>query len=422
MNRKLLSKLLVLAMALSMVTTSAFAAFDDAKGHWGEDSINRWGSYGVITGDDQGNSNPDGEMTRAEAAALFARLLGLTELGDISQYNDVDPDSWYAEAIAKCVAAGILNGTGNGMEPNGKLTREQFFVMFARALGIAPTETSEKTFNDAGDISSWAQGYINALVNMGAVSGVDDNKIAPTLNINRASVAALLDKSISTYVNEPGTVEVSGDGIILVVSDNVKLTGETSGTIVITSSNANVDLKGVSGDVTIVVAADDVELTNVPAGVTVTVSEGATGVTSNGSSLAGGSSTATTAPSGGSSGGGGGSGSGGGSGDSGSTPPAGGGDNPEQGTVNKPTITVGDREYQYDPNENGYFLVDELEEREYVSFDQILSDAKESGSMILVDGKEYQYDNEEREWFDQDENQKTDEEVFGGSNTADPVA
>ena len=66
-------------------------------------------------------------MTRAQAAAIFARLLKLDAKADISKYTDVDSDAWYAEYIAMCVAAGIMNGVGdNAMDPNGTLTRDGY--------------------------------------------------------------------------------------------------------------------------------------------------------------------------------------------------------------------------------------------------------------------------------------------------------
>ena len=57
-----------------------------------------------------------------------------------------------------CVKAGIMSGVaGNLMDPNGPLTREQFFVMYARALGIEGEETMDKSYDDANGISDWAR-------------------------------------------------------------------------------------------------------------------------------------------------------------------------------------------------------------------------------------------------------------------------
>ena len=53
-------------------------------------------------------------MSRAQAAQTFANLMKLTWTADISGYTDVPTGAWYAGAVSRCVAAGILTGTGGG--------------------------------------------------------------------------------------------------------------------------------------------------------------------------------------------------------------------------------------------------------------------------------------------------------------------
>ena len=186
MKRKLLAILLIVCLVISIAPAALAAGYDDTDGHWAEGSIERWASYGIIEGVGDGEFSPDGTMTRAQAAAIFARLLKLDAKTDISKYTDVDSDAWYAEYIAMCVAAGIMNGVGdNAMDPNGTLTREQMMVMLCRALGIQPEDTCDKTFADSDKISDWAEGYINALVNAGIVDGVGNNTMAPATDINQ---------------------------------------------------------------------------------------------------------------------------------------------------------------------------------------------------------------------------------------------
>lgn len=213
------------ATALAAAPTAADSGYSDIDGHWAEEAIKKWSEYGIFQGNN-GRFDPNGELTRAQAAVIFMRLLNLTEEGDISSFTDVDPEAWYAEAIAKCVAAGIMLGNGDGtMDPNGKLTREQLFVMFGRALGVEPADTCDKEFADSDSISSWAIGYINALVNMGAIDGMGDGSMSPDKNINRASIVALLDKCV-IYVTEDGaTVTADENTIVIVAAKNVTVEG-----------------------------------------------------------------------------------------------------------------------------------------------------------------------------------------------------
>ncbi|OUN10865.1 hypothetical protein B5G42_09470 [Flavonifractor sp. An91] len=311
MKKKLLAIATCLCMLTSLLPAVAMAAeYSDTAGHWAEESIARWSDAGVVQGSN-GQFNPEGMMTRAEAAQVFANLLKLTGKADLSAYTDVAADAWYADAFAACVAQGIMNGVAaDQMDPTGTVTREMFFVMFARALGIKEESSLNGSFADSSEISSWAKGYVYALVNNGYVNGTSAGDIAPKLNINRASVMALLDQTIAYYVVENGTVELKESGVVLVLADNVTLTGDADATVVVAAEGAKVSMKGYTGDATVSVVADDVALTNVPAGVAVLAVEGTDGVTVNGKTVTAGTDyTVPSQSSGGSSSGGGGGGS-----------------------------------------------------------------------------------------------------------------
>ena len=239
--KKLLSLLLVCVMLVGLFPASVFAAsYGDTQGHWAQAAIDRWSDYGIVTGDAKG-FRPNDNMTRAEAATVFSRLFGLSDAAAKTAFTDVAANDWFYEAVNKCVNAGIMNGVGdNQMNPNGTMTREMFFVMFARALGIKEQSTTKGLPAD-GD--SWANGYINTLTDKGFVQGMD-GKVNALANINRASVMALLDQTIKQYVNASGTTTLNADkGVVLVNAKNVTLTGTTAADIVIAqgADGGNVD-------------------------------------------------------------------------------------------------------------------------------------------------------------------------------------
>ena len=236
MKRKLLSLLMALTMALSLVPVSALAAsYGDTAGHWAQAAIERWSGYGIVTGDASG-FRPNDNMTRAEAATVFSRLFSLTDATAKSTFTDVKAGDWYYDAVNKCVNAGIMNGVGDGMmKPNSPLTREMFFVMFARGLGI---KEQSATKGLKADGAAWSAGYINALTDKGYVKGMD-GKVNATANINRASVMALLDQTITTYANEAGaTVTGTGKGVTLIAAEGVTVTGNVDTLVVAGSSEA----------------------------------------------------------------------------------------------------------------------------------------------------------------------------------------
>ncbi|MDO4271047.1 MAG: S-layer homology domain-containing protein [Eubacteriales bacterium] len=226
-----LAALLAAAVAASMLTVPALAAdFADIEGHWGASSIERWADYGVVQGSD-GKFNPDAEMTRAELAAVMARLLGLRDKAE-NTFADVDEGAWYADAILKCAAAGILKGDGTGANPNGTVTRQEAAVMLGRALGIQPAQGAV-SFADGSEVAGWAAGYVKAMAEKGIINGVGGNAFAPLSDINRASVTTILDKSISTYANEKGaSVEAAGDGLTVVAAPDVTVTGAAADIVV----------------------------------------------------------------------------------------------------------------------------------------------------------------------------------------------
>lgn len=261
------SMLLALAMLLSLLPTAALAAetsFTDIQGHWAEAAIERWTSYGVVQGKGHGIFDPDANMTRAEMAQMYVTLLNLTEKADISKYADVPAGAWYADAVAKCVAAGILTGTSaNTISPLAPVTREQMFVTFGRALGIAPLASTDAEFADFDQVSDWAKGIICALIEAGYVGGTGDNLLEPQAEINRASVVTLLDKTIAGYGNEPGsTVKAEHDnGLILVVTDDVTVTGAVDDVVVTPgAADGTVTLNGATVDGTVTVSSSDTQL------------------------------------------------------------------------------------------------------------------------------------------------------------------
>lgn len=260
MKRKALSLILAFAMAVSLFTVGASAAeptYGDTAGHWAEASIERWSGYGIIQGSN-GKFDPDGQLTCAQLATILARLLKLPAAKDAG-FSDNKADAWYYDAINRCAAAGILKGNGDGtVTPNASITRERAMVMLARALGIEPLSRPDLSrYADVAQVSAYAQGYLAALIEAGIVGGVTADRLAPQDNITRAATVTILDRAISTYADEAGeTVKVDGKGIVLVVAENVKITGAPEGTKIVVADGATgltVNGKSVSDDQTYIV-------------------------------------------------------------------------------------------------------------------------------------------------------------------------
>ena len=299
MKKRMLAIFLGVCLVVALLPGAALAAnFADTEGHWSEAAVDRWSDYGVINGDENGDFNPTDNMTRAEAAQIFTNLLQLTGTADLSEYTDINADAWYVEAISACVDAGIMNGVGNNeMDPQGTITREMFFVMFARALGIPEDTSVNANFDDVDEISSWARGAVYALINAGYINGTSDTTVSPLSDINRASVAALLDQTIVEYVVDNGSVSATESGVVLVLADSVTITGSANVTVTVANDGAAVSMAGYTGTATVIAVADNVAITGAPAGTTVVAAEGTTGTTVNGQVVTPGAETVVSQPS-----------------------------------------------------------------------------------------------------------------------------
>lgn len=277
MKRKALSLILAFAMAVSLFTVGASAAeptYGDTAGHWAEASIERWSGYGIIQGSN-GKFDPDGQLTCAQLATILARLLKLPAAKDAG-FIDNPADAWYYDAINRCAAAGILKGNGDGtVTPNASITRERAMVMLARALGIEPLSRPDLSkYADVAQVSPYAQGYLAALIEAAIVGGVTADRLAPQDNITRAATVTILDRAIQTYADKAGAAVSASGGLVLVVADDVTVSGTigrllipTDNIVVIVSGSKNIGSIAITGNHSTVIldnaTADDVTISGV---------------------------------------------------------------------------------------------------------------------------------------------------------------
>ena len=260
MKRKILSLILVFAMTVSLLTVGTGAVeptYGDTAGHWAESSIERWSGHGIIQGSN-GLFDPNGQLTCAQLATILAKLLKLPVAKDAG-FTDNTADAWYYDAINRCAAAGILNGNGDGtVTPEAPISRERAIVMLGRALGIEPIRKPDLTkYTDAAKVAPYAQGMVAAMIEAGIVGGVTAAELAPQDNITRAATVTILDRAIDTYADKAGaTVKADGKGIVLVVADDVTVTGSVD-KLLVPANDIEVTVKGSKNIDDITVSGDN---------------------------------------------------------------------------------------------------------------------------------------------------------------------
>lgn len=258
------------AMAEPMVTSpapliSSYSPYSDIKGHWAEDAITRWSEYNVVAGFGS-EFKPDGVLTRAQMATILSNLLGLTKESEKNPFKDVAGDAWYKTYILRCYEAGVMSGDGVNANPETLVTRQEAMTMLCKALGIAPIQGDDlSAFADGEATASWAVPYVAAMVKAGYVGGVGDGKLAPVGEMTRAASMTVLNNAVVQYINEAGEYTLTNEeGIILVASGDVTLTGETKASILVTHAADGKTVKFNKATVTgtVTVQADNATITN----------------------------------------------------------------------------------------------------------------------------------------------------------------
>ena len=162
--------------------------------------LNTEDHYAYIVGYEDGSVQPEGDITRAEVATIFFRLL-TDESRDAfwsqtNDYTDVPADAWYNNAVSTLTNAGIIDGYEDGtFKPDGNITRAEFATIAVRFF--------EATY-DGGDLFSdiaghWAQDYINEAANAGIVDGYPDGTFQPQQLITRAEAMTMVNRTIDRH-------------------------------------------------------------------------------------------------------------------------------------------------------------------------------------------------------------------------------
>lgn len=245
----------VCAAALLLSPTGALGAspsdFVDFPNDWSQGAMTAAVENGLLGGVGDGRIAPQGEVTRAQMAAIINRAFGAEKQASLSSYSDVAADAWYAVDMAKAVQMGTFSGTGNGLlEPDRAITREEAFSVLARAFALeAGDDSSLASFSDGAQVSSWAKGSVSAMVAAGYVNGSDGNRLNPQQTITRAEFAAVMSNLVAQYIDAEDVQRsrsLSIDGNV-VVRESVDLSGYTiNGDVIIADAADAASLSGVT--------------------------------------------------------------------------------------------------------------------------------------------------------------------------------
>ncbi|OPH46681.1 hypothetical protein BC351_14440 [Paenibacillus ferrarius] len=141
---------------------------------------------------------PDKQITRAEFAALLARMLELP-LNGASQYVDIPNTAWYTNEVNAAANAGIVEGVSDHeFIPDSAITREQMATMLMRAwhvkFGNKEVSSNDVTFSDQGQISEWAKQAVLSAAGLHLLNGRADGIFVPEGTTTRAEAAQVIHR------------------------------------------------------------------------------------------------------------------------------------------------------------------------------------------------------------------------------------
>lgn len=134
------------------------------------EAVNALYECGIVTGDENGNFNPDSTITRAEAATMICRLLGVeneAKQASTTAFSDVPRSHWANGYVAIAAQYEIINGYGNGkFGPSDPVTCEQMLKMLVCAYGWQGI---------AEEQGGWPSGYVSVAREYGYTQNTSQN-------------------------------------------------------------------------------------------------------------------------------------------------------------------------------------------------------------------------------------------------------
>ena len=234
-------------LIMFLLLPSVSFAYTDVAGHWAERNIENLSNINVIKGYSDGTFKPDDYITRAELITIVNRLLKNTEKS-YKYIPDVTSADWFSDEIRKAIYSGIVQGNDMGMiRPNDFITREEAVLILQRAFVKELPAYNTISYKDINEVSEWSKGAYYTFINLGYISGYEDNTIRPKANITRAEMVKIINNIFAEIVFLGNyTDELHGN--MLVSGEKTKLTDVIiDGDLVITEgTKGNVELDNVA--------------------------------------------------------------------------------------------------------------------------------------------------------------------------------
>ena len=302
--KKTSAKLLCLLLAIVTFASSIPAhaesgGYTDPENHWAYQTLLRAAADGLVSGG--AGLNPDGAVSRAQAAVMINRILGADRAADLTGKTDVPKSAWYYGDMAKAVFLGYLTVPKVALMTRA-MTRQEMFAVLSGAFCLNRAHPGEAALSRFSDVSAMAGAFrvsAESLCQAGFLAGSNESlrpneratraefltllyKITDSLKIVgcdktivelNAGESAVLRCGVLKSVSAPGScgtvvfAQDTGDVRFGAAADEV-IAGSGTGEITLTGKIKQLDVTGAGKHVIISGSADTVYLS---AGATVTI-------------------------------------------------------------------------------------------------------------------------------------------------------
>ena len=166
--------------------------------HWAAGAVAFVSSQGLLQGTGASAFAPGQPMTRAMLVTALWREAGSPVVNYAMDFDDVDEDQWYTEAVRWAVSKGIVAGTGKGFSPDAALTRESLAAILFRYAGGQVSADDLSGYADGASVSAWAREAMNWAVAQGLITGKSGGRLDPGGTASRAEVSAILMRYVQS--------------------------------------------------------------------------------------------------------------------------------------------------------------------------------------------------------------------------------
>ncbi|WP_276353811.1 putative Ig domain-containing protein [Cohnella caldifontis] len=185
------------------------AEFEDVKQHWSRAAVEEMAAKQIVFGVGAGRFDPEGQVTRAQFAAMLVRALGISEGGSGKPlFTDVEGTQWYASSVEAAAESGLVSGYADRtFRPNQTISRAEMAVMLGHALVYLGEDKGGPSadisaYKDSDSVAGWAKEAFAAMLEKGILKGTTDGQLAPGRTAARAEAAAVLQRLLNLVTFE----------------------------------------------------------------------------------------------------------------------------------------------------------------------------------------------------------------------------